>query len=82
MALEAKQGIGAVHSAPVVGYPDQADAALLELDGDPPGPRVDGVLDQFLDHRGGSLDHLPGGDLAGQDVGKEADGAHRRANDE
>ena len=76
MTFEAEQGVGAIHAAPVISHADQAGSAALELHRDALGTRIDGVLHQFLDHRGGALDHLPGSDLAGQDIGKEADGAH------
>ena len=48
---------------PVVGDPDERQAALLEVDLDVPGPGVEGVLEQLLHHGGGALDHLAGGDL-------------------
>ena len=83
MPFKAEEGVGAVHAAPVVGDADETGASALKLDGDALGSRVDGVLDQFLDHRGGALDHLTGSHLAGQNVGKEADGAHpKRMKDE
>ena len=38
-------------------------------DDDPAGSRVDGVFHQFLDHAGGSLHHLAGGDAVDQIFG-------------
>jgi hypothetical protein len=76
MTLKAEKGVGTIHSGAVVSDPDQAGAPTLELNGDPLGPGVDGVLDEFLDYRGGSLDHFPGSHLAGKDVWKKADGSH------
>ena len=49
---------------------DQRAAGLLELDGDVARAGVERVLDQLLDHRGGPLDHLAGGDLVG-DLGRQ-----------
>jgi len=48
----------------VVGDLNQAQPALVHFHGHPAGARVDGVLDQLLHHRCGTLDHLAGGDLA------------------
>ena len=39
-------------------------------------PRVDRVLDQFLDDGGGTLDDFAGGDLIGEIVGKPGDAPH------
>ena len=46
------------HAVAVIGDLDPRGAALVERDRDPPGPGVDRVLDQLLDHRGRPLDHL------------------------
>jgi hypothetical protein len=50
--------------------------ARLDLDADAAGAGVQGVLQQFLDHRGRPVHHLAGGDLVGNLVGKYADAAH------
>ncbi len=52
--------------AAVVAHPDQPDPALLQVHAYPARTGVDAVLDQLLDHRGGTLDHLAGGDLTDQ----------------
>ena len=45
----------------VVADLDQLHAAGLNAHGDLAGTRVDGVFQQFLDHRCGALHHLTGG---------------------
>lgn len=47
----------------IVGDPDQVPTAARDLDLDPRRTRVERVLHEFLDHAGGALDHLAGGDL-------------------
>ena len=49
---------------------DQAAPAALQFDLDPRGAGVESVLDEFLDHRGGSFDDLAGGNLTDERVGK------------
>ena len=65
VTLEAEKRVGTIHPRSVVGHPDQARPAALELDRDAAGPGIDGVLHQFLDHGGWALDNLSGGHLAG-----------------
>ena len=72
MALEREQHVVAVHASAVVGHAQQAAAAALHLDIDAGGAGVQAVFDQFLDHRGGTLHHLAGGDLVGELFGKQA----------
>ena len=74
--LEAEERIRAIHPGAVVRDTDQPGAAPLELDGDAPSSGIDGVLDQFLDHGGRSLDHLTRSHLAGEDIGENLDAAH------
>src|SRR5262249_52484546 len=59
------------HALAVVDHGDEAAAAFLQGDDDAPGPRIDGVLDQFLDRTRGPLDHLARGDAVDQG-GREA----------
>ena len=56
---------------PVVAHAAQPRAALLHLHHDPSRACVQAVLDQFLDHRGGALHHLAGGNLVDQVVGQQ-----------
>ncbi|MCY1300331.1 hypothetical protein D9M70_498920 [compost metagenome] len=60
-------------AAAVVTHPQQLDAALFHLDVDAPGAGVQAVLQQFLDDRGGALDHLTGGDLVRQPRAQQLD---------
>ena len=52
-------------AAAVVGNPDEAHAAVLDLHGQGVRPGVDSVLHELLDHRRGPLHHLAGGDQIG-----------------
>jgi hypothetical protein len=63
-------------AAAVVDDADLPHAALEQLDGNVARAGVDAVLQQLLHHRGGPLDHLAGGDLADEEVGKRANGGH------
>ncbi|CAB3623672.1 hypothetical protein LMG26845_00001 [Achromobacter insuavis] len=63
------------NAAAVVGHGDAADAAALQAHFDRAPAGVDGVLEDFLEHRGGSLDHFARGDLADQQVGQRKNGA-------
>ena len=51
----------------VVTDADQLGPALVDVDFDPVGARIQAVFHQLLDHGGGPLHHLAGGDLVGQD---------------
>ena len=77
MALEGQQRVVAVHALAVVGDADEPPPARLDFDADAGGAGVEGVLQQLLDHRGGPVHHLAGGDLVGNLVGKNADAAHK-----
>src|SRR5439155_6627092 len=48
-------------------------AALFEVEGDAGGAGVQGVLDEFLDDRGGAFDDLARGDLVGDEGGEGLD---------
>ena len=52
-----------VHAGAVVGAADQLDAAVGDIEVDPRRGGVDAVLQQLLHDRGGTFDHLAGGDL-------------------
>ena len=62
------------HAAAVVGDADPPPAAAIGEDVDAAGAGIDGVLDQFLDHARGTLDHLAGGDAVDDLFGELADG--------
>ena len=57
--------LGGGDAAAVVGNPDEAHAAVLDLHGQGVRPGVDSVLHELLDHRRGPLHHLAGGDQIG-----------------
>ena len=76
VALEGEQRIVAQHAAAIVDDADQPPAAALDLDADIGRSRIERVFEQFLDHGGGPLHHLAGGDLVGDLVGENADAAH------
>ncbi len=63
-------------AAAIVAHAQQLDAALLDLHVDAPGTGVQAVLQQFLGHRGGTLDHLAGGDLVRQPRTQQLDTAN------
>ena len=74
VAIHREREIGRGHAAAVVGDADPTPSAAIGEDVDPAGAGVDGVLDQFLDHAGGALDHFAGGDAVDDLFGKLADG--------
>ena len=61
---DAQDQVGRVHAAAVVRDLDQPAPAVQNADVNSPGPGVERVLDQLLDHAGGPLDALAGGDAA------------------
>ena len=65
VAEEGGLRLGGGDAAAVVGNPDEAHAAVLDLHGQGVRPGVDGVLHELLDHRRGPLHHLAGGDQIG-----------------
>ena len=71
-----EDGVVAVHADAVVLDQDPFLAAFADLDADGGGLRVDGVLEQLLDHAGGSFDHFSRGDLVHERVVEESDPAH------
>ena len=60
---ERERRIVGAHAFAVVAHPDQAQAAVLELDDDAARARVERVLDELLHDRRRTLDHLAGRDL-------------------
>ncbi len=75
-ALDRQPHIGLGHAVSVIGHPDQRRAPPLKLDGDPRGGSVQRVLDQFLDDRDRTLDHLPGGDPLGHALFQDLNPRH------
>ncbi len=77
VALERQGRVVAVQAAAVVRDPDEREATLLHVDRDRARARVERVLDELLHHRGGALDHLPGGDLVHEPGRQDLDARHR-----
>jgi hypothetical protein len=69
VAVECEDCILATHPAAVVADLDSDLSAIFQLHPDMASPRIEGILDQLLDHRSGPLDHLAGGDLVGHRIG-------------
>jgi hypothetical protein len=74
---DAQGEVSGVHADTVVGHLNQAAAAVEDADVNPRGPGVERVLDQLLDHAGGPLDALAGGDAADEGGRQNANLAHR-----
>ena len=66
MSRQSQRQIICGDAAAVVTHAQQLGAALLDVHFDAPGAGVQTVFQQLLDHRGGPLNHLAGGDLVGQ----------------
>ena len=62
MPLKSRFDLLGGNAAAVIRHPDKTGAATPGLHCDLAGAGVQGVLHKFLDHRGGSLHHLSGGD--------------------
>jgi hypothetical protein len=75
MAVERKHRVLASHSVSVIAHLDQRLATLFQVDPDPGGGRVDGVLDQLLHGGGRAFDHFAGRDLVGNGIGQDGDAA-------
>ena len=73
VSRESERQLIPVDADSVVAHADAAHAALLEEQFDSPRARVEGVVEQFLDHRRGSLDDLAGRDLIDQELGQGRD---------
>src|SRR2546428_540129 len=71
MPLDRKPRVLRLHPLAVVLDPDQLLATEFDGDGNTPRAGVDGILDQFLDHRRRALDDLAGRNLV-RKVGGEA----------
>jgi hypothetical protein len=74
VALHRQRQFGGVDAAAIVADPDQADAAVLQVDVDAARAGIQSVLDQLLDHGRGPFHDFAGGNLVDEGVGKLADG--------
>ena len=80
--FQAEQRVVPAHAQAVVGDANEAASAGLDFNRQARGLGVEGILHQFLDHAGGALDDLAGGDLVGHLFGQQTDAVHlRRASD-
>ena len=75
VAREGQRQVIAREAGAVVGHADEVQPTAHQVNANLPRARVDGVLDQLLDHRGGPLDDLAGGDLGG-DILRQAPYRH------
>ncbi len=66
VTLEGQQGVIAAHPFPIVAHPDSSGAARLQVHENGAGPRIQAVLDQFLQGGRRPLDHLARGYLVRQ----------------
>ena len=69
MPLERQRHLGRRDPRSVVGHLDQAATTALDAHADGACPGIEGVLDQLLDDRRGSFNHLTGGDGGGDVFG-------------
>jgi hypothetical protein len=79
VALEGEQGVVAIHALAVVGDADQLAPAGFHFHANARGAGVQRILQELLHDGGRTVDHLAGGDLIGDLVGKNADAAHQRS---
>jgi len=77
MARQGQRQLVAGDAVAVVGDTHLAHPAGLEPDVDRRGAGIERVFQQLLQYRGGTLDHLAGGNLVDQCIGQQADGARK-----
>ena len=76
MAFERECHLVRPHPASVIAHFERAQPAFDQSDRYPRRTCVDRVLNQFLERRGGALDHLAGGDAIDERFGKAANSGH------
>jgi hypothetical protein len=76
VSLEGKHSVVTNHATAVVGDLDDFFATGFDLDLDASGTSVEGVLEEFFDHRGGPLDNFPSSNFVGYGFGENVDAAH------
>ena len=79
MARDSERQILALDACAVVGNADPLDTAGGHIDVDLRRMRIEGIFQQLLQRRRGSLDDFTGGDLVDQQVRQRADRSHQRA---
>ena len=73
MPRERERQLLRLDAAAVIAHPDQARATALDVDLDAAGTGIEAVLDELLDDRRRTLDHLARGDLIDELTGEDAD---------
>jgi len=76
VAFQAEQRVIAAHAGAVVGHADEAASAGLDFQGHARGLRVERIFNEFLNDTRRPLNHLAGGDLIGDLLGKQVDAVH------
>ena len=76
MAFERQGDLVSPHAAAIVGHFDQIEAALPQPHGDLCCPRINGILDQFLERGCRTLDHFAGGDAVDETLRQAANMGH------
>ena len=76
MCLETENGIIGIHPLPVIGDADQLFTRFLHGNRDLERTGIKGVFKEFLQHRGGTFDHLPCCDFIIDIFGQKLDSAH------
>ncbi len=66
VTTESQRQVVGVDTGAVIAHPDTLGTAVVHVDIDTVGAGIETVFQQFLDHRGGTLHHLAGGDLVGE----------------
>ena len=74
MACERQVKLTGRYAVTVVAHADQADSAVLDVDGEALCARVEGVLDELLDDGRRALDDLAGSDLVDEWALEDPDG--------
>ncbi len=72
MFVERHPRIQRRHALPVVDHPDKLLPPVAVTHGHGRGTGIHGVLHHLLDHRCGTVHHLPGRDLTGDGIGQQS----------
>ena len=78
MPLEAQQGVISIHADAIIDNSNHGGSAASDRHFNPAGTGVDAILDEFFHHGRRSLNHFPGGYLAGHFIRQQRNSAHRR----
>ncbi|GAA3715583.1 hypothetical protein GCM10022268_25240 [Sphingomonas cynarae] len=72
MPLQGHRQFGRGHAATIIRHLDAAETPFRQRHRDAACPRIEGVLDQFLQRAGGPFHHLTGGDAIDEMLGEAA----------